>query len=212
MFWHRLLAPLRRWRYPGDAAYWQQRYARGGDSGSGSGGALAAHKALTVNAFVKKYGIQSVTELGCGDGRQLQLAEYPQYVGLDLAPAAVERCRVLFAGDSKKKFDTYNPANFDPNPVRSDLALSMEVIFHLTNERLYEQYLRDLFACAHTWVLIFAPDQDDYTGGVFPHFRPRRFTPDVARLAPQWLLHEQLAPPPAALSGSQWWAYRRLDD
>lgn len=174
-----MLTAIRRLRYPGSRAYWENRYARGGTSGSGSEGPLAAYKAGWLNRFVQEKQVRTVVELGCGDGRQLRLAEYPDYLGLDIAASAVQRCRDLFANDPSKRFEVYDPASFDAAPHRADLAISIEVIFHLTEDALYQLYLQHLFACARRWVVIFASDEPDTTGGQFPHFRPRRFSPDV---------------------------------
>ena len=203
----RLLLGLRRLRYPGSAAYWERRYAVGGDSGSGSGGALAAYKARFLNDFVQKNGIQTVVEFGCGDGRQLQQAHYPAYTGLDIAPSAVQRCRELFAGDATKRFAVYDPFQFDPALFQAELALSLEVIFHLTEQKVYEQHLRHLFACASRRVVIFAADEERPTP--FPHFRPRHFTPDAARLAPAWKLVSRVENPMPQISVSQFFVFEK---
>src|SRR5579864_6395854 len=76
-------------RFPGSQTYWDQRYAEGGTSGSGSYGEQAAFKAEILNGFVARHGIQSVIEFGCGDGNQLSLASYPSYVGLDVSRTAI---------------------------------------------------------------------------------------------------------------------------
>ena len=44
-------------------------------------GELAKFKARVMNDFVRENGIRSVIELGCGDGMQLALADYPRYLG-----------------------------------------------------------------------------------------------------------------------------------
>lgn len=202
-----LLFALRRLRYTGSARYWEGRYSNGGDSGSGSGGELAAYKASFLNDFVQKNAVETVIELGCGDGRQLQLAHYPDYFGLDIAPSAVARCRALFANDPAKRFAVYDPFDFDPSACSADLALSLEVIFHLTEQDLYEIYLRHLFACSRRWVIIFAADEDRATP--FPHFRPRRFTPDVVRWAPEWRLRQQAKNPHPGWSVSQFFVFEK---
>jgi len=61
--------------------YWEQRYAEGGDSGVGSYGKFREFQASFLNDFVARNGIRTVIELGCGDGSQLELAEYPTYTG-----------------------------------------------------------------------------------------------------------------------------------
>ena len=75
----KLLSPIRRGSaFPGSAAYWEERYRTGGNSGCGSYGHLANWKAEIVNDFVAATGVQRVIEHGAGDGNQLSLARYPQ--------------------------------------------------------------------------------------------------------------------------------------
>jgi hypothetical protein len=87
----------RRLGFRGSSSYWEDRYRQGGTSGSGSFfGRLAEFKADVVNGFVEKMGIQTVIELGCGDGAQLALARYPRYVGIDVAEGSISVCRRRF--------------------------------------------------------------------------------------------------------------------
>lgn len=204
----KLLSRLRRLRYPGGKIYWERRYARGGDSGAGSSGKLAAYKAEVINRFVKTHKIKSVVEFGCGDGQQLLLTNYPSYIGLDISKTAVERCWVLFEKDVSKRFEIYTPETFNPADFQADAAISLEVIFHLTEENVYQKYLRHLFASARRWVVIFSSDEADTTGGIFPHFKPRRFTPDVP---PGWVLRERLPNPLRDLSVSDFFFFEKLE-
>ena len=204
----RLLYGLRRARYPGGLEYWEKRYADGGCSGSGSTGPLAAYKADWLNNFVRQKVVHSVAELGCGDGQQLQLAHYPDYLGLDVAPSAIRRCQALFAGDSAKRFAVYDPFDFDPASAAADLVLSLEVIFHLTEEAVYQQYMQHLFGLARHWVVVFSSNEADHTGGQFPHFRPRHFTSDV----PQgWILEEHVPNPHRDISISDFFVFKRSE-
>ena len=84
--------------------YWEDRYRRGGDSGSGSYGRLAAFKAEVLNDFVASREITSVVEFGCGDGAQLRRSRYPRYTGFDVSPTAVRNCRQQFAMNDSMKF------------------------------------------------------------------------------------------------------------
>ncbi len=199
-----LIAALRRVCYPGSSVYWERRYAAGGHSGAGSAGRLAAYKAEWLNCFVEQEHIQSVVEFGCGDGQQLGLARYPEYTGLDIAPSAIARCRRLFAADPAKRFAVYDPMRFDLSGFQADLAVSLEVIFHLTEDDIYHRYLEHLFACARRRVVIFSSDEPDKTGGRFPHFKPRRFTPDVPA---GWALRERVTNPHRDISVSDFFVF-----
>src|SRR5262245_56796501 len=109
-------------------AFWERWYLFGGDSGPGSRGAAAAFKAEYVNRFVTTRGIASVLELGHGDGGQLGLARYPEYVGYDPSLTARERCRSRFFGDTTKRFVDV------PDGQVADLTLSMDVLYHLLDD------------------------------------------------------------------------------
>ncbi|MCB0528206.1 MAG: class I SAM-dependent methyltransferase [Saprospiraceae bacterium] len=208
--WHniarRALHSIRELRYPGAVKYWEKRYADGGDSGPGSVGRLAAYKAETVNRFVREHNIFDVIDFGCGDGKQLLLADYPTYTGLDISASAVAQCRELFREDTTKRFEVYRPEKFEPAPYQADMALSMEAIFHLTETHLYNRYMQHLFATARKWVLIFSSDTDDPPGGPFPHFRSRCFSSDV----PQgWELRKRLDNPHGDISISSFFFYEK---
>lgn len=181
-------------RFRGSKSYWEQRYAEGGTSGAGSYGAQATWKAEIVNGWVKQHDVRSVVDLGCGDGNQLGLAEYPRYLGLDVSPTAIKRCVELFGTDESKSFLAYDPTAWhDPAGwARADLALSLEVLFHLVEEPVFTGYLELLFASAERFVVICARDAD-LPGG--PHERYRPFTPWIAANAPEWQLLEQVSPP-----------------
>lgn len=175
--------------------YWERRYARGGTSGAGSSGPAAAWKAEVVNRWVRDHDVRSVVDLGCGDGQQLSLADYPRYLGLDRSATAVRRCTELFADDPTKSFLAYDPSALsDPAGwLRGDLALSMEVLFHLVEDDVFDAYLRLLFDSAERYVAICSTDEELPQSS--PHERHRPFTPWVAEHRPQWRLLEREAPP-----------------
>jgi cyclopropane fatty-acyl-phospholipid synthase-like methyltransferase len=178
--------------FRGSAPYWEKRYASGGTSGAGSYGAAAHWKAEVVNRWVAENGVTSVLDLGCGDGNQLGLAKYPRYLGLDVSPSAVRRCIQQYGADSTKSFAAFDPSAWhDPAGwFRADLALSMEVIFHLVEDEVLDSYLHQLFDAAERFVVICAYD-GRMPARAYEHHRP--FTPWVAQHAPDWELvqHEQ---------------------
>jgi hypothetical protein len=49
---------------------------------------------------------------------------------------------------------------------------------------VFDTYLRDLFGAATRFVAIFSPNHDERPAGA--HVRYRRFTPWIARNAPDW--------------------------
>lgn len=166
-------------------SYWQQRYELGFRSGAGSRHRLAAFKAEFLNAFVRVHRVQTVLELGSGDGAQLALAEYPAYRGFDVSPVALEHCRARFAHDSTKQFHRYDPATFRPHVERCDLALSLDVIYHLVEPETYALHLEHLFDAARRFVIIYSSDRDEATPD--PHVRHHCFSRWVEAHRPDWI-------------------------
>lgn len=162
--------------------YWQDRYAEGGNSGDGSYNRLADFKAEILNSFVTERSIRSVIEFGCGDGNQLRLASYPQYFGFDVSPDAVDICRKIFHSDTSKSFDLVE--KYDG--ARADLALSLDVIFHLVEDNVFDSYMRTLFSASSKYVVIYSSNSDDNSKIEVPHVRHREFTKWVESNAPGW--------------------------
>ena len=146
----------RRFAFTGSGDYWEARYAAGGNSGDGSYGRLARFKAEFLNQFVREHGIQSVLELGCGDGSQLALANYPSYLGIDLSATAVQQCRQRFAADATKEFVVHDPLRTPSLGRSAQLALSLDVVYHLVEDDVFEAYMRCLFGAATEHVVMYA--------------------------------------------------------
>lgn len=168
-------------------SYWDRRYQTGGNSGEGSYGRLAVFKAEFLNALVEREGVSTVLEFGVGDGAQLELAEYPSYRGLDVSPTAIAQCRERFAGDDTKVF-TVHDALTDPLPDRAELTLSLDVIYHLVEDRVFEAYMGHLFDSAERLVVVYASNKDERLPT--PHVRHRRFTDWVETNRPAWQMVE----------------------
>ncbi|MBI5093512.1 MAG: class I SAM-dependent methyltransferase [Candidatus Hydrogenedentes bacterium] len=183
--------------FPGSKDYWETRYHSGNTSGCGSYGKLAEFKADILNGFVERNSIQSVIEFGCGDGNQLSLARYPRYIGLDVSPTALKLCENRFAGDSTKQFRLYQSSAFEADlpSLRSDLALSLDVVYHLVEDEVFENHLRHLFAAARRFVIVYSSDTDENPRERAPHVRHRRFTAWIDANLPDWVLTEQIPNP-----------------
>lgn len=200
---------VRRRTFPGTTNYWEGRYANGGTSGAGSYGRQAEWKADIVNRWVTELQVTSVIDLGCGDGNQLGLADYPRYLGLDPSASAVRRCIERFADDPTKSFMAFDPqATHDPAGwLRGDMALSMEVIFHLVEQDLFEDYMRRLFASADRFVVICSNDADATSTAT--HERHRSFTEWVNTHQVEWALAERVDPPADVDLMSSMFLYRK---
>lgn len=187
--------------------YWEQRYASGGTSGSGSEGENAAFKAEFLNDFVIDHTIRDVVEYGCGDGRQLDLANYPKYVGFDVSETAVRLCEQRFAGDPAKEFHLL-PL---PWPVAADLVLSLDVIYHLTEQDVYVQHMHDVFTSALQWVILYTTDRDYLEPGWVSaqHVRHWPVETYVAKAFPAWKLEDVFPNPRPELGGCDFSVYGR---
>lgn len=188
----------------------ERNYARGGTSGAGSYDALAQGKAVFLNEFVRTRGIGSVIEFGCGDGNQLSLADYSSYIGLDVSRTAIELCQHRFAVDPAKSFFLYDGACFTDRAgvFTADLAISLDVIYHLTEDAVFETYLAHLFAAAAKYVIIYATNAERH--GTAPHVRHRHFTPWVQTHCPDWHLPEVTRGPNPGPDRADFFIYERL--
>lgn len=164
-------------------AYWEERYRGGGNSGAGSYNRLARYKAVILNKFVEQNHVKTVIEHGCGDGNQLSLASYPQYCGFDVSMSAVSLCINRFKDDPAKKFNLADAYAGET----AELALSLDVIYHLIEDDEYEAYMQRLFASSSSFVIIYSSNQED-TGASAPHVRHRTFTQWVEANCPTWRL------------------------
>lgn len=168
------------------STYWQERYRQGSNSGPGSYGRLALFKAEIINRFVRDNNIADIIEFGSGDGAQLTLADYPRYVGVDVSPSAVALCRRMFAGDPGKTF--LEAGSGESDAARAELAMSLDVIYHLVEDEVYETYMRRLERSATRFVCVYSSNIE--LPGHVPHIRHRCFTDWFARNAPQWALSD----------------------
>ncbi len=161
--------------------YWEDRYAVGGNSGAGSYGRLALFKAGVVNDFVVENAVQTVIEFGCGDGAQLELARYPYYTGVDISLHAIELCRTKFRRDSNKEF--FHASSREANTTRADLAMSLDVIYHLVEDDVYDGYMYRLVSAAKKFICIYSSNIE--RPALVSHIRHRCFTDWLAARAPQ---------------------------
>jgi SAM-dependent methyltransferase len=187
---------VRRQIFPGSQKYWERRYRAGGTSGEGSVGLLAHFKAEILNDFVVAEAVESVIEFGCGDGRQLALAIYPKYLGLDVSPTTLRQTMDKFSNDSTKSFMLYRPDCFSDAAalMTADLSMSLDVIYHLVEDHIYQLHLRHIFGSARRFVVLFTSDDDslDVTERVPPHIRHRPVLDDIAERFPEWRLRERI--------------------
>jgi hypothetical protein len=200
-----------RFAYKGSESFWEHRYANGGLSGPGSYGELARGKAAFLNSFVREHGIDSVIEFGCGDGNQLSLATYPRYIGLDVSKSAIELCIRRFAEDHTKSFFLYNGQCFLDHHglLKADLALSLDVVYHLTEDAVFDTYMRQLFNAGKQYIIVYATNGLISDGA--PHVIHRKFSTWVDNNCSQWRLENVTEGPDSGPRRADFYAYRRSD-
>lgn len=161
--------------FPGSRVYWERRYSKNGSSGAGSYGEKAFYKAVIINQFVAKNKIHKVIEFGCGDGNQLKQFSFEEYIGLDVSPTAIKQCKDIFKEDPSKQFLLYDEKDINTRlpDLNAELSLSLDVIYHLVEDEVYEKYMHRLFSVSSYYVIIYAWDVEE---GKKYHVRHRRFT------------------------------------
>jgi hypothetical protein len=166
----KMIKKARNFIFPGSALYWEKRYHRNGTSGSGSYGKSAEYKAEFLNRFVKNQHIQSVIEFGCGDGNQAMQFDFPSYIGLDISHTAIEKCTRLFKEDHAKRVFIRDKKT---TGLKAELAISLDVVYHLIEEHVYECYMKELFSSATRYVIIYAWDAESEKNY---HVKHRKFS------------------------------------
>lgn len=186
------LAWLKKLSFTGSRKYWETRYAAGGTSGLGSYGEVAEFKAKVLNDFVRKHNIKTVIEFGCGDGNQLSLASYPSYIGLDVSKSAIRLCIARFKRDMTKSFFLYDPDLFHDSHrlFSAELAMSLDVIYHLVEDEIFYAYMRHLFSASNRFVIIFSSDTNANAAHLAPHVRNRCFSEWIMKNITGWKLME----------------------
>ena len=182
-------------RYSNAAAYWENRYRKNGNSGDGSYGKAAIYKASIINHFIQENEIESVIEFGCGDGNQLKQYNIKNYTGYDVAPSSIGKCKSSFKNDTGKRFELYKPFHYkSPSQAAAELALSIDVIYHLVEDKVYRLYMQHLFESSTRYVIIYAWDQE---GSQNQHVKPREFSTWVNEHQPCWKLIQLITSKPS---------------
>jgi len=150
----------------------------------GSYNRLAHFKAGFLNEFVARHDVQSVIEFGSGDGAQLELADYPNYVGVDVSQTAINVTRARFSNDRTKAF--YHVSEF-PEERTADLTLSLDVIYHLVSDQAFDAYMRSLFDASLRYAIIYSSNEDAPPDR---HVHHRRFTRWIEEHRPNFVLKE----------------------
>jgi SAM-dependent methyltransferase len=129
-----------------------------------------------------------VLDYGCGDGNQLRLAKYENYLGFDVSPEAINICKKIFHDDKTKEFKLLREYSGE----RADLTLSLDVIYHLIEDGVFCSYMERLFSSADRFVIIYSSDTDKQQNKQAPHVRHRKFTRWVEVNIDGWKLIQRI--------------------
>ena len=168
--------------------YWENRYALGGDSGAGSKGEKYAFKRDFINHIVQQYSIKTIVDFGCGDGSQIAEITVNSYYGLDISPSAVARCRERYADRPEFQFDLITQTTL----TRYDLAISLDVLYHIIDPSLYAAYLHRFFSHSQ-YSLLYANFSEKESSE--PHILHRNHFQEIERLHIPTRLIEQCPNP-----------------
>lgn len=155
--------------------YWDNRYKVGGTSGYGSYDDQLKKKIDWLTGL----NIRSVSEIGCGDfnfGKTLMTRyEGIPYVGQDISEFVINRNRRCFP-----------PHKFvaDVNDVPpADLLLCIDVVFHVLDDKDYEELLKNLENRYTRYFAITAYERDEVLGNhvVIRKFDYKRFGTPIIR-------------------------------
>lgn len=171
--------------------YWETRYAHGRGPGAGSVGEAGRMKAARVNELLT--GATSVVDWGCGDGGFLGLLDLDGigYLGVDVSASAIAKCVVRYGG--LHQFLLARPGAQPAVAVGTDVALSLDVLYHLVDDDDYGDYLAAVFISASRRVVAHTTDYDAPASA--PHVRHRAVTNDVAARYSGWVLTHQASDP-----------------
>jgi len=155
--------------------YWIDRYAtHGGNSGVGSYRIYAEYKANIINKFFIDYNIETVLELGCGDGNQLSYLKPKKYYGYDISDFVISKNKKRFNG-SNYFFTT----NLDElKSKKFDVVLSLDVIYHLIEDNNYYEYMKNLFFFSKKYVIIYSTNNNN--NWLSEHCKNRIFMNDIS--------------------------------
>lgn len=90
---------------------------------------------------------------------------------------------MLFDGDPSKNF-LHSEAQ--PSITTADLALSLDVVYHLVEDSVFNAYMRRLFDSAVRFVIVYSSNEDKPWSG--SHVRHRQFTRWIEQNKPDWRL------------------------
>tara|TARA_Y100000748_G_scaffold301720_1_gene302483 strand:+ start:1442 stop:2110 length:669 start_codon:yes stop_codon:yes gene_type:complete len=173
-------------RFTNSKEYWEERYYYGGNSGRGSYDEDAKIKSDFLNDTVLHYDLENVVDIGCGDGNNLSYFNTINYFGIDLSETIIKKNKKKFINDKSKKFyllknnqvDIIKDINQCINKINT-IILSFDVIFHLVEDKIYNDHLNFINNINATYCLVSSSDVNISHDSSVPHVRHRNYSKDM---------------------------------
>ena len=95
-------------------------------------------------------------------------------MGVDVSETIINKCKKEFSNEKSKTF--YTLVDFDKIKDKNffDLSLSLDVIYHLVEDRVFDLHMKTLFYSSK-YVIIFSTNFNDYFYAK-QHVKNRKFT------------------------------------
>lgn len=106
---------------------------------------------------------------------------------MDVSSRAIEICKNHYHDDGSKQFAEIDPLQELSLDKKYDCALSIDVLYHLVEQDVYEMHLRNVFASAEKYVIIYAWDTEEQGDmNISVHLKPRKFTHYISEKFKNW--------------------------
>jgi 2-polyprenyl-3-methyl-5-hydroxy-6-metoxy-1,4-benzoquinol methylase len=141
--------------------YWDERYASGGESGSGSIGPSRTWKLDVIDCFLPQ--IDHVIDVGCGDLSFWEGRSCKHYTGIDISKAIIEKNR-------EKRPDwnfIVSPAETHVEGLKSECVFCLDVLFHIMNDKTFIAVLNNLCRYATKYIIIYTWIRNPLTKSLF---------------------------------------------
>ena len=105
-------------------------------------------------------------------------------MGVDVSDKAIAICTEKFSEQSNYSFRTLDSYGGE----QAELILSLDVIYHLLEDDVYEGYMNSLFNASDCYVIIYSSNSDDNVDYKNSHVKHRVFTKWVETNKLDWNL------------------------
>lgn len=113
------------------------------------------------------------------------MLQVQSYTGYDVSEMALQICKEKFLNAPDKVFRHYDGSIVDDIGFY-DMAISLDVIYHLVEDEIFGNYLCNLFNSSNKYVCIYSSNYEARQSTEY--IRRRKFTKHVECLFPNWSL------------------------